>query len=126
MQIHASTDDNGKAYRIEGEREPQALSLKVNGDAKDLPRCVSTFAYWDRDFLKQRRLLNPQTGELMDVRVVPMGTEQRVFRGREIQAEGYRLQAEQVDIVLWYTRDGRWIGLESDTGKGRTLRYEPI
>ena len=126
MQIRASTDDNGKAYRVEGEREPQALSLKVNGDAKDLPRCVSTFAYWDRDFLKQRRLLNPQTGELMDVRVVPMGTERRVFRGREVQAEGYRLQAEQVDIVLWYTKDGRWIGLESDTGKGRTLRYEPI
>jgi hypothetical protein len=62
MQIRARTDDTGKAYRVEGQREPQALSLKVNGDTKDLPRYVSTFAYWDRDFLKQRRLLNPQTG----------------------------------------------------------------
>jgi hypothetical protein len=40
MQIRASTDDCGKAHRVGGEREPQALSLKVNGDAKDLPRCV--------------------------------------------------------------------------------------
>ncbi len=125
-QIRATTDDNGKASTVEGDLGPNALAIRVNGDPKRLPQCVSTFAYWDRDFLKERQLLNPQTGELVTVRVESAGTERRLVQGREVTAERYRLQANQVDITLWYTPEGQWVGLESDTGKGRTLRYERI
>lgn len=125
-QIRATTDDNGKGYQVEGQQETTTLALRVNGDRKTLPQCVSTFAYWDRNFLKQQRLLNPQTGELVEVRVESAGTEQRMLQGRQVEAERYRLRADRLDINLWYTSDGRWIGLESDTGKGRTLRYERI
>ena len=125
-RIRATTDDNGTAYRIEGEQETNSLELRVNGDSKRLPQCVSTFAYWDRNFLKQRRLLNPQTGEMVDVKVDSAGTERRLVQGREVEAERYRLRADQLDISLWYTPDGRWVALESDTGQGRTLRYERI
>jgi hypothetical protein len=124
-QIRSTTDDNGKAYRVEGESAASALSIEVNGRPQDLPGCISTFAYWDRDFLKRSRLLNPQTGELVEVRAEPAGTERRSVAGREVEAERWRLRAEALDITLWYTPEGRWIGLESDTGKGRTLRYEP-
>ncbi len=125
-QIRSTTDDNGKAFKVEGEQETNGLALRVNGDSKRLPQCVSTFAYWNRDFLKQPRLLNPQTGELVNVRVESLGTEERMMQGRKVAAERYRLRAEQLDISLWYTPDGRWIALESDTGKGRTIRYERI
>jgi hypothetical protein len=125
-RIEATTDDNGKDYRVEGTRERSALAVRINGDAKRLPQCVSTFAYWNRDFLKQGRLLNPQTGELVSVRVEPAGRERRVAQGREMEADRYRLRADGMAIDLWYTPDGRWIALESDTGKGRTLRYERI
>jgi len=125
-QIRATTDDNGKAFKVEGEQATNGLALRVNGDSKRLPQCVSTFAYWNRDFLKQPRLLNPQTGELVSVRVESLGTEDRMTQGRRVAAERYRLRAEQLDISLWYTPDGRWIALESDTGKGRTIRYERI
>jgi hypothetical protein len=43
-----------------------------------------------------------------------------------VEAERYRLRADDLDITLWYTPDGDWIGLESDTGKGRMLRYERL
>ena len=125
-QIRSTTDDNGMAYRVDGEQETNSLAVRVNGDSKRLPQCVSTFAYWDRSFLKQRRLLNSQTGEMVEVKVDSAGTERRLVQGREVEAERYRLRADKLDITLWYTPDGRWIGLESDTGKGRTLRYEPI
>jgi len=125
-RIRASTDDNGTAFTVAGDTQADTLTLKVNGEARRLSDCVSTFAYWDRDFLKRPRLLNPQTGELVDVQVTPGGTERRVVQGRTVEAERYRLRADKLDITLWYTPDGRWIGLESDTGKGRTLRYERI
>ncbi len=125
-RIRASTDDNGKAYDVAGDRKSGALSVAVNGEPRRLPACVSTFAYWDRDFLKRPRLLNPQTGELVDVAVTRAGTEARVVKGRRVEAERYRLKADGLDISLWYTPEGQWIALESDTGKGRTLRYERI
>ena len=60
------------------------------------------------------------------MRLEPQGRERRTYRGREVEAERYRLKAEDLDITLWYTTDGDWIGLESDTGKGRLLRYERL
>lgn len=125
-RIQASTDDNGKDFRVEGERIADVLRLQVNGKPDRLPACVSTFAYWEPSFLRNGRLLNPQTGELVEVRLEPQGRERRSYRGREVDAERYRLEADGLDITLWYTREGDWIGLESDTGKGRTLRYERL
>lgn len=125
-RIQSTTDDNGKDFRVRGQRVADALTLEVNGEPDRLPACISTFAYWEPDFLKRPRLLNPQTGELVDARLEPQGRDRRVFRGREVDAERYRLKAEDLDITLWYTVDGDWIALESDTGKGRMLRYERL
>jgi hypothetical protein len=125
-RIQSATDDNGKDFQVIGERVADALRLEVNGRSDRLPACVSTFAYWDPHFLKRPQLLNPQTGELVDVRLEAQGRERRAFRGRAVDAERYRLKADDLDITLWYTPDGDWIGLESDTGKGRMLRYERL
>jgi hypothetical protein len=124
--IKAQTDDNGSAYRVEGERDREALTLAVNGRTERLPACVSTFAYWDREFLKRGRLLNPQNGEMIDVQVEPAGRERRKVDGRDLEAEAWRLRGEDLDLTVWYSEDGRWIGLESATDKGRTLRYVPL
>ncbi|MFY9975668.1 MAG: DUF6134 family protein [Chromatiaceae bacterium] len=123
-RIQATTDDNGTDYRVQGRRIADVLSLQVNGKSERLPACVSTFAYWEPDFLKRPVLLNPQTGELVDVKLEAQGWERKRFGGREVDARRYRLRADDLDISLWYTTEGDWIGLESDTGKGKMLRYE--
>lgn len=125
-QIRATTDDNGEEYEVQGERASGGFALEVNGRQQQLPACVSTFAYWDKAFLERRRLLNPQTGELVSVRVVSEGSERVDFGGRQVDAERYRLNADGREITLWYTAGGDWVGLESDTGTGRTLRYERL
>jgi hypothetical protein len=48
------------------------------------------------------------------------------LRGETVEAEPYRLKAEELDITVWYTTEGACIGLESDTGIRRTLRYEGV
>ena len=123
-RIQATTDDNGTDYRVQGRRIADTLSLQVNGKSERLPACVSTFAYWEPDFLKRPVLLNPQTGELVDVELEAQGWERKRVGGREVDARRYRLRADDLDISLWYTTEGDWIGLESDTGKGKMLRYD--
>jgi hypothetical protein len=125
-RIDSSTDDNGTDFEVQGIRSGGTLALEINGDENEITDCVGTFAYWDRRFLDRPQLLNPQTGELVSARLTPEGSDQRSFRGQEIEAERYRLRADDLDITLWYTPSGEWIGLESDTGRGRILRYERV
>lgn len=122
--IDATTDDNGKDYRVRGEESGEALALSANGESRRLPGCIMTFAYWDRDFLEQESLLNPQTGELVPVRVQPQGTDSIRFGSEEVAAARYKLSTDELDLILWYSDEHGWIGLESDTGKGKTLRYQ--
>ncbi|RKT44982.1 DUF6134 family protein [Thiocapsa rosea] len=126
QRIEASTDDNGKDYRVRGEGSGEALALSVNGESRRLPGCVMTFAYWDRDFLEQDRLLNPQTGELVPVRVQPQGTDSVSFGSEEVAAARYKLSTDELELILWYSDEHGWIGLESDTGRGKTLRYQRV
>jgi hypothetical protein len=83
-----------------------------------------SFAYWNPDFLAQPKLLNPQTGEYVAVRVQEAGTDMLEVRGETIPARRYRLTAYEVDLTLWYSDDNEWLGLESVAEGGRIIRYE--
>jgi hypothetical protein len=128
-RIRARTDDNGKNYDVRGELGPHSFQLVTQDDTQSLSRdCVMTFAYWRRDFLKQPRLLNSQTGELIEVEVQPLEDVSYSLPSGAVQADGYRIRArhEELDIRVWYARDGgKWLALESTVKGGRTLTYLP-
>ncbi|MDH3467338.1 MAG: hypothetical protein OES26_15755 [Gammaproteobacteria bacterium] len=83
-----------------------------------------TFAYWNADFLDESQLLNPQTGEYVDVRVEEVGDEMLEVRGQAVAATRFKLTAYQVDLTLWYSPDNEWLALESVAKGGHTIRYE--
>jgi Family of unknown function (DUF6134) len=91
----ARTDDNG---------EKSAVDWRAPGAG-----CELSFAYWNPRILKQKRLLNAQTGELEPVSVMPLG------QGR------YRISGRKLDVDLAYEQ-GKWVALETTVG-GRRLRY---
>jgi hypothetical protein len=125
--IDASTDDNGKRYAVSGEAVGDAFRIQASDGVERADGCVKTFAYWDKDFLDKRRLLNPQTGELEPVRVLPKGRDSvSVENGREVPAERYALQTDGLTIDLWYNDELGWVGLESDTGKGKRIVYRRV
>ncbi len=126
-EIDAQTNDNGKRYEVNGEAIGNGFSIRSSDGVERENGCVKTFAYWDRDFLDNRRLLNPQTGELESVRVKPKGRDQvRVEDGSSVQAERYALETGELTIDLWYNDDLGWVGLESDTGKGKRIIYRRV
>jgi hypothetical protein len=119
--IDASTNDNGRTLRVTGLQRDGRFHLDMPAAAA-LPACLSAYPYWDRDLLlRQRALLNPQTGKLDDVRVEPLGRESVELMGRRVQAERYRLHAAQNTIDLWYSLRGEWLQLESTTGSRRLI-----
>ena len=123
-QIEARTDSNGRKLNVVGERTGDAFVIDTGEDEARLPGCVMSFAYWNPGFLEQARLLNPQTGEYLDVEVQELGKDIVRLDGREIPARSVRLTARQMDITLWYSENAEWLALESVAKGGRILRYE--
>jgi hypothetical protein len=124
QRIESRTNANGKKFSVSGLQGPDAFELEGTDRREELAHCLMTFAYWNPDFLQESELLNPQTGEILPVSVEPLATEAFSVRGESIEAQRYRLQAKGMDLHLWYSMDGAWLGLESTTKDGRTIRYE--
>ena len=124
-EIDASTDDNGKQFTVAGSAVGDAFRIESKDGTERATGCVKTFAYWDPSFLDQRRLLNPQTGDLEAVQVSSKGSDRiEVEDGRELPAQRYALSTDELTIDVWYNDDLGWVGLESDTGKGRRIIYK--
>lgn len=123
-EIRSETDSNGKSLALQGERTADGFVVATKDDEEKLPGCVMTFAYWNPQFLEQPRLLNPQTGEYLDVDVQPLETEPLTVRGEDVLAQPYRLVAKDMELTIWYSQDDRWLALESVVKGGRVLRYE--
>ena len=123
-EIEANTDSNGKRLQLSGALTATGFLVDTGEQAAALPDCVMTFAYWNPGFLEQPRLLNPQTGEYVDVDVEELGEELVVINGQEFQARSVRLTGRKMDITLWYSTNQEWLALESVAKGGRILRYE--
>lgn len=124
VEIDAETNSNGKESDVSGERTASGFAVQKDGNVETLPDCVMTFAYWNPDFLKQRKLLNPQTGEYLDVEVEQRAAEQIRIGGREVTAVPWDITARGMEITVWYSPDNDWLALESVAKGDRILRYE--
>ena len=123
-EIEAVTNSNGKRLSLSGARTDEGFIVDTGGEAAELPNCVMTFAYWNPGFLEQPRLLNPQTGEYLDVEVKELGEELIEINGQVIPARTVKLTARKMDITLWYSDEAEWLALESVAKGGRIIRYE--
>jgi len=123
--VDASTNSNGKKTDVEGELTESGFVISSGDDKKRLDSCVMTFAYWNPAFLDEERLLNPQTGEFLEVDVEKLDERVVELGGREVEATGYAITARDLSVRVWYSqKDQRWVALESPTKGGRILRYE--
>lgn len=124
VEINAATDSNGKESDVSGERTESGFAVQKDGKVNTLPHCVMTFAYWNPDFLKQQKLLNPQTGEFLDVEVQERAAERIRVGGREVTAVPWDITARGMQITVWYSPENEWLALESVAKGDRILRYE--
>ena len=125
VELDATTNSNGNRSAVAGERNDRSFVVETAGERAELPACVMTFAYWNPDFLDERRLLNPQTGRYVEIDVESLGQRTLNLAGGEFLANGYTVRAKDYEVTVWYSaNDAAWLALESPARGGRTLRYE--
>ncbi|MEZ5534268.1 MAG: DUF6134 family protein [Thiolinea sp.] len=123
-RINASTNDNGDSLSVSGRSGQNGFQVRSGESTETYPACVKSFAYWRLPFMRSPQLLNAQTGELTAVSLRNTGTEKITVAGTEVNAQRYRLTGKDLQINLWYSPAGRWLGLESVLEGGKRLRYE--
>jgi len=126
QEIRATTDDNGKRYQVEGSVLDDGFRIQRHDGVEQADGCLMTFAYWDLGFLDEKRLLNAQTGELEGISVRQKGRDDVEVGSRKVSATRYALRTDKLTIDLWYHDALGWVGLSSDTGKGRRLIYRRL
>ena len=123
-RMEAHTHDNGQESQVSGELTGQGFEVRGPQGAVSLTGCVKSFAYWDKRFLSEHRLLNAQTGAYEPVQVTLLGTENIGPPAHRVAAEHYALVSGRLHLELWYSAGGNWLALESRTEQGHLLRYE--
>jgi hypothetical protein len=122
--IESSTDANGKPFRVSGVLEGGSFNLRGTAGEMKLPLCNMSFAYWNPAFLQQKRLINTQNGEVIDVDVSEPELVELNVRGVNQPAWRYRVGAGKLKIELWYSKNNEWLALETEAQGGRRLRYQ--
>ncbi len=122
--VEARTNSNGKQTEVVGELGAKGFTILSDDAEAALGDCVMTFAYWNPAFLEQPRLLNPQTGEFLEVNVESLGQRSMLRAGKGVMADGYEITARNMEVRVWYSPDAEWLALESSTKGGRVIRYE--
>lgn len=125
QSLASRTETNGESQSVSAAARGNHLAVERPQGRDEHEGCVMSFAYWNPQILKERRLLNSQTGELLPVTVTTQGEEIIEVRGQRLAAQRHRISAPNLQVDLWYA-DGRWIALEAPAKGGRRLRYELI
>ncbi len=132
--LNARTDDNGAKSEVATAPRGEGLVVATVAAAtaataaapvrEPVDGCVMSFAYWNPEMLRQKRLLNSQTGKIETVSITALGEEKITVRGTPMPATRYRVSGAKHPIDLWYGADRSWLALQSTLEGGRRLRYQ--
>ena len=123
--ISSKTDDDGDLYEVSGHIGTDRFLVTTNNKTSELPSCVMTFAYGNPKILEQKKLMNSQSGEYLDVDIQFIREENHIVKGENILTDLWRIEANIDDgdllIHLWYDKNMNWVSLKSQTPIGDML-----
>ena len=117
QKISSATRIKDKSLSLKGHKTAAGFAVNAAIDEIHDSQCLVPFAYWAPTFIAQNQLLNGQTGELVAVSIQP---ESQTDNFAETS---YRVEADEMSLVVSYDADGKWDGLVSDLPAKRKLIY---
>lgn len=113
VSLDARTDDNGTRTQVGARATEAGLAIEGSGGAYVAPAETVPTSYWNREKAMRGRLLDTQSGKLVDVTATPVAGSGDITR--------YRL-AGDLEADLVYGPGGDWTGL-SFVARGGRIDY---
>jgi hypothetical protein len=117
--LDSRTDDDGKPASVRLVKTGDANEITTHAGKKTEPGCLMTYAYWNPAMRDQKRLLNPQTGQVDSVKVEKVGGGNIPVAGKDVAATDWRISGGESPIDVWISGQGDWVGLDSLVSNGR-------
>ena len=121
--IESSTQDGGDDYKVLGKTEANTFKLIEPTKEAFAADCPMTFSYWNPLMLKQKKLLNVQSGEYTEVSIKYLGKKSIKVKNENLEADSYQILAPKINIQLWYKESKEWVKLESITPDNHHIVY---
>lgn len=125
--ISSKTNDDGDLYEVNGQSGTKQFLVTSNKKTTELPICIMTFAYGNPKILEQKKLMNSQNGEYLDVDIQFLREENHMVMGKEIPTSLWQIEAEDdggdLLVNLWYDENMNWVSLKSKTPIGDMQYY---
>ncbi len=121
--IESSTQDGGDDFKVLGKTEASNFRLIEPANKTFVAECPMTFSYWNPLMLKQKKLLNVQTGEYVEVEIKNLGKRSIKVKNENFETDLYQVLAPKINIQLWYKDNKEWVKLESITPDNHRISY---
>ena len=126
--MNAVTDDNGDNLKVTLSPSETGVVIETQKNSTVAESCVRSFAYWDPDLIKHNKLLNSQTGELIEIDISYIGSEVIQVKSQAVLSERFQIsgkdkQGLDIEIDLWYSENKQWLALRSKLENGSYLHY---
>jgi Domain of unknown function (DUF6134) len=119
----STADDDGTPYDITGQARADGLHVTSGKESWILPADCLPASYWNISMVTGKGpLVDAQSGNMLDVKVVKVGQETIKADGKKIVATHYRLAAERPRHV-WYDATGRWVKMRTIGRDGSAVEW---
>lgn len=115
------TDDDGAAFEVHARATPDGLLVEGSGGNYLAPVDTMPSSYWNAEMVTRPRVLDSQSGRMIDLVATPVGLRSEVIAGREMPLRVYRLSGE-IAGELAYGPEDEWLVLRFGT-RGSDIAY---
>ncbi|MFN4311395.1 MAG: DUF6134 family protein [Ferrovibrio sp.] len=122
VSLVSSTDNDGDEEKLRAVAEGDRLKVSGTRFTGMLPADTMPTSYWRSDFVRRATIMDSQNGRVLDLQVRPESFEMASAARDEIPARRYHLSGD-IDLTLWYDRDGRWVKSAFKATDGSQVEY---
>ena len=122
VSLQSTTDNDGRQEYLQA--QATAAGLQVDGSRYSgvLPADTMPTSYWRRDFVRRATIMDSQNGRPLNLNILPQQYELASAARDEVPAQRYDLSGD-VELKLWYGRDGRWVKTAFTARDGSRIEY---
>lgn len=122
VSLESTTDNDGRQEYLKAEAGDEGLQVEGSRYRGLLPADAMPTSYWRRDFVRRATIMDSQNGRRLDLAIQPQAYELASAARHDVPALRYQLTGD-VELILWYGRDGRWVKTAFTARDGSLIEY---
>lgn len=122
VSLQSTTDNDGRQEYLNAQAVADGLQVDGSGYRGVLPAETMPTSYWRQDFLRRATIMDSQNGRRLDLAIRPQQSELASAARNDVPAQRYLLSGD-VELTLWYGRDGRWVKTAFKARDGSQIEY---